>query len=130
MLRQIIKKDGVLSLYKGLQSAIFGTMVSFAIYFFWYRYFKNKLAMMRGGDTRFSSIDLTAITAASGIISSVCSNPIWMINTRMAIAKEKIPFFSMVKEIYENEGISAFFKGVLPNLILVINPIINFVIYE
>ena len=36
----------------------------------------------------------------------------------------------MIAEISKNEGISAFFKGVLPNLILVLNPIINFVVYE
>ena len=32
--------------------------------------------------------------------------------------------------MYQNYGILAFYKGVLPNLILVINPVINFVIYE
>lgn len=37
---------------------------------------------------------------------------------------------NLIKKIIENEGISAFFKGVIPNLILVINPIINFVVYE
>ena len=36
----------------------------------------------------------------------------------------------MIKSILENEGASAFFKGVIPNLILVLNPIINFVVYE
>ena len=30
----------------------------------------------------------------------------------------------------KEEGLRAFFKGVLPNLILVTNPIINFVVYE
>jgi adenine nucleotide transporter 17 len=32
--------------------------------------------------------------------------------------------------VYKNEGIWAFYKGVLPNMILVLNPMINFVIYE
>lgn len=36
----------------------------------------------------------------------------------------------LIGDIYRNEGLTAFFKGVLPNLILVLNPIINFVIYE
>lgn len=36
----------------------------------------------------------------------------------------------MIRQIYDKEGLGAFFKGVLPNLILVINPIINFVVYE
>jgi hypothetical protein len=35
-----------------------------------------------------------------------------------------------VREIYRNEGLGAFYKGVLPNMILVTNPIVNFVIYE
>ena len=37
----------------------------------------------------------------------------------------------IVSMLYKNEGgIKAFYKGVIPNLILVINPIINFLIYE
>jgi solute carrier family 25 (peroxisomal adenine nucleotide transporter), member 17 len=36
----------------------------------------------------------------------------------------------LIQDIIKNEGISAFFKGVIPNLILVTNPIINFVVYE
>jgi len=36
----------------------------------------------------------------------------------------------LIKEIYNTEGSSAFYKGALANLILVVNPIINFVIYE
>lgn len=35
-----------------------------------------------------------------------------------------------IKSIYKTEGLQAFYKGVLPNMILVINPIINFVVYE
>ena len=36
----------------------------------------------------------------------------------------------MAREIYEDEGIQAFYNGVLPGMILVVNPIINFVVYE
>lgn len=36
----------------------------------------------------------------------------------------------MARKIYNEEGLSAFFNGVLPGLILVLNPIINFVVYE
>ena len=37
---------------------------------------------------------------------------------------------ALVKEIYNDEGLKAFYNGVLPGLILVLNPIINFVVYE
>ena len=49
----------------------------------------------------------------------------------MTLEKEKNKsVLTTFKLIYEIEGISAFFNGVLPNLILVSNPIIYFVVYE
>ena len=65
------------------------------------------------------------------MICSVVSNPIWMVNTRIALSQgESKSILGTVKEIYVKEGISAFFKGIVPNLVLVVNPIINFVVYE
>jgi hypothetical protein len=37
---------------------------------------------------------------------------------------------SVIYDLVSNEGFFALFKGVVANLILVVNPIINFVIYE
>ena len=61
-----------------------------------------------------------------------------MTNTRMTTDKTdeskskltKKGTLEIMREIYQREGISAFFKGCIANLILVINPVINFVIYE
>ena len=58
------------------------------------------------------------------------TNPIWFINTRMALAKDRKSILETIREIYKTEGIQAFYKGVLPNMVLVSNPVINFVIYE
>ena len=70
------------------------------------------------------------ITALAGATSASFANPFWLVNTRMTIAKEKKSLRETVQEIYEQGGIKEFYKGVLPNMILVINPIINFVVYE
>jgi len=70
------------------------------------------------------------ITSLAGSTSSVFANPFWLLNTRMTLAKEKKTILQTVKEIYDKDGISEFYKGVLPNMILVLNPIINFVVYE
>ena len=128
-LRQILDSEGYTSLYKGLKVALIGNIFSYGIYFWWYRFLKNYFALMLKKN-QLSSIEMTAVTTLAGSISSVFSNPIWMLNTRMAIQKSKKSVFTVIKEILDTEGISAFFKGVLPNLILVINPIINFVVYE
>ena len=56
-----------------------------------------------------------------------------MLNTRLAIQKKtdsKAGALQLIRSILEKEGIGAFFKGVIPNLVLVLNPIINFVVYE
>jgi adenine nucleotide transporter 17 len=36
----------------------------------------------------------------------------------------------MIKLIYNEEGVRGFFKGLLPSLVLTVNPIISFIIYE
>ena len=36
----------------------------------------------------------------------------------------------MIKKIIREEGFSAFFKGVLPAIIMTINPVIQYIIYE
>ncbi len=77
-----------------------------------------------------SELDISIITLFSGSINSLLTNPIWFINTRMSISKDNKGLFATIKEIYQKEGLGAFYKGVLPNMLLVINPIINFVIYE
>jgi len=102
---------------------------SFGIYFWWYRFWKNVFyGFLRKKE--LSNVDITVITALSGVINALMTNPIWFINTRMSVAKEKKGLIATVREIYENEGFKAFYKGVLPNMVLVLNPIINFVIYE
>lgn len=66
----------------------------------------------------------------AGSINAFLTNPIWFLNTRMTISKEKKTILETINEIRKNEGIWVFYKGVLPNMMLVLNPIINFVIYE
>lgn len=36
----------------------------------------------------------------------------------------------MIKKIYDEEGISGFYKGIVPSLILTLNPVIQYTIYE
>ena len=132
ILLKIIKKEGIFALYTGLSAAVVGTVFSYGIYFWWFRYLKNRFTLLTGRST-FSKIEMTIITAIAGTFSSFFANPIWMINARMTIRKKEesnMTYMKLIKDIYDKEGLWAFYRGVIPNLILVINPIINFVIYE
>jgi len=41
LLAHLIQTEGVASFYKGLGSALAGTVVSYGVYFWWYRFLKN-----------------------------------------------------------------------------------------
>ena len=83
-----MKKEGVLALYSGLSAALVGTICSYGIYFWWYRFLKNKFTLMTGRKN-FTKIEMTLITAIAGTFSSFLANPIWMINARMTVRKKE-----------------------------------------
>lgn len=131
----MIKSEGIASFYKGLQMALIATTASYGSYFFLYRLLKNLMF-------RFLKIkELTKrhiafITGIAGSGSAAFSNPFWFINTRMTLKNKenlgvkKSSMLETVRQIYKEEGLQAFYKGVIANMILVLNPIINFVFYE
>jgi solute carrier family 25 (peroxisomal adenine nucleotide transporter), member 17 len=129
LLREIVKTEGLSSFYRGLNMALIGTVASYGSYFFCYRMWKNILSSALKVKS-LTALHISLITFLSGSSSTVFANPFWFVNTRMTIDKSSQHIFTVVKQIYKQEGIQAFFKGVLPNLVLVLNPIINFVVYE
>lgn len=50
--------------------------------------------------------------------------------TGETVAVKKLGFLQTVKKIYEKDGLAAFWRGVGPALILVINPIIAYTAFE
>lgn len=79
--------------------------------------------------------------AIAGSATVLVTNPIWVVNTRMTTRKQgkesdsvtptKTPttvgtFLSLIRE----EGPQALFAGVMPALVLVINPILQYTIFE
>lgn len=87
-IKEVLLKEGIKGFYKGLGTGLIGTVVSFGIYFFWYRFFKNLCKHITGRGT-FNDLEIMIITVLSGVINSICTNPIWFINTRMSIAKDQ-----------------------------------------
>ena len=112
--------------------ALLGTVVSFGSYFYNYRLFKNLLmqALRIKSERQFKPKHISIITMLAGCVSAFISAPFWLVNTRMMLDKDGQPMWKMILKIYKEEGISAFFKGFVANMVLVLNPTINFVVYE
>ncbi|TKY47517.1 Peroxisomal nicotinamide adenine dinucleotide carrier [Spatholobus suberectus] len=108
------------------------------------------------GDGSVGMLSSLLVAALSGCVNVLLTNPIWVVVTRMQThrkelngtpsdqgllvateqpilsAIEPLPYGTshVIQEIYDEAGIWGFWKGVLPTLIMVSNPSIQFMLYE
>ncbi|KAL8425387.1 hypothetical protein Efla_003615 [Eimeria flavescens] len=127
-----LQHGGWRRLYRGMQTAFAGVIFSWGTYFFVYTLAKQKEKMRRGPKAKTGTNLPMAIGA--GICSTVISNPFWVANTRLKVdfsskAKER-GIFRMLIEILRKEGFRGWLAGIVPALILVLNPAIQFALYD
>ncbi|KAJ0258698.1 Peroxisomal nicotinamide adenine dinucleotide carrier [Hirschfeldia incana] len=113
---------------------------------------QKKKGLGDGSVGMFSSL---LVAALAGSVNVLMTNPIWVIVTRMQTHKkmpkglqtvpeppsadvealvpvEPRPYgtFNTIREIYDEAGVTGFWKGVVPTLIMVCNPAMQFMLYE
>lgn len=155
-LRNVVKHEGFVGIYQGLTPALIGSAVSWGGYFFFYEGLKKNMLERKQKskgleNQELSSIDTFSAACLSGAIMVACTNPLWLIKTRMQLQTKlvqttdlkklsnaastqiKIPyknifdaFFTIVRE----EGIVALYKGSIPALMLVSHGGVQFMVYE
>ncbi|KAK5136493.1 hypothetical protein LTR08_003138 [Meristemomyces frigidus] len=148
--KRIIDREGVIGLYAGLESALFGITVTNFVYYYWYE-FSRAFFQRTTNKTRLNTLESMAAGALAGSATVLLTNPIWVVNTRMtaraqessdptlpttegeksASQKQKAPgTISTFMKIINEDGFMRLFAGVLPALVLVINPILQYTIFE
>lgn len=75
------------------------------------------------------------IKVTPGLLTSVLTNPIWVIKTRMLSTGSQVPgayssFTTGVKQILQREGIKGFYRGLIPTLFGVSHGALQFMAYE
>lgn len=118
------------------------------VYYYWYEWTRaafEKAAVKAGrASKKLTTVEAIIAGAIAGSATVLITNPIWVINTRMTARRSEadeqgLPGGSPKKskstiqtllDLLKNEGPSALFSGVLPALILVINPILQYTIFE
>ncbi|CAM8948563.1 unnamed protein product [Rhodiola kirilowii] len=131
----ISRTEGLRGLYAGFYPAVLGSTVSWGLYFFFYsrakeRYSKNREEKLTPG------LHL-ASAAEAGALVSLCTNPIWLVKTRLQLQTplhQSQPYSGLhdaFKTILKEEGWRALYKGFLPSLFLQISHgAIQFTAYE
>jgi solute carrier family 25 (peroxisomal adenine nucleotide transporter), member 17 len=141
----------VAGLYSGINSALFGISVTNFIYYYWYEWTKaffEAAATKAGRATKkLTTVESMIAGAIAGSATVIITNPIWVLNTRMTTRKQRVkqadeesltetrpslPLTTMgtLLSMLKNEGPQAFFAGIVPALVLVINPILQYTLFE
>lgn len=133
--KQIIAREGVSGLYSGLESALFGISVTNFVYYYFY---EGTKAIYQKKNPQLTTGQSMMAGAIAGSATCVLTNPIWVVNTRMTVrdvaagqeGKKAPSTLGTVRDIIKNDGIGAFFSGIAPALILVVNPVLQYTIFE
>ncbi|KAJ5333288.1 uncharacterized protein N7506_007071 [Penicillium brevicompactum] len=134
IIRGIFSREGGLgAFYRGLTPNVIGNSTSWALYFLCYSRLKEAIGSYR--DKRGQILTSSDYFLASGALTSVLTNPIWVIKTRMLSTGSRAPgaypsFVSGAKQIYNAEGIPGFYRGLVPALFGVSHGALQFMAYE
>ncbi|XWS45478.1 hypothetical protein CRYUN_Cryun15aG0140300 [Craigia yunnanensis] len=118
----ITRLEGLKGLYAGFFPAVLGSTVSWGLYFF----LEEKLS---------PGLHL-ASAAEAGALVSLCTNPIWLIKTRLQLQTplhQSRPYsgiYDALRTILREEGWTALYKGLGPGLLMVSHGAIQFTAYE
>lgn len=128
-------EGAVTALYRGLMPNIVGNSVSWALYFVCYDKLKNGLQIFHGRGSLLSYYDFFLASGAAGTLTAVCTNPIWVIKTRMLSTSSTYPgAYSSItdgtRQIFRLEGLQGFYRGLVPSLFGVSHGALQFTAYE
>ncbi|KAJ7276375.1 peroxisomal membrane protein [Mycena haematopus] len=135
----IIKREGPLGIYSGLYSGLLGIAVTNGVYYYFYER-ARKWTQSGKALTTGESIIMGII---AGSATTIISNPIWVVQTKQAVQtlnaepsldpyqrKKKLSILETVRAVSREGGIQAFWRGIGPALVLVINPVLQYTAFE
>ncbi|KAL4898470.1 mitochondrial carrier domain-containing protein [Aspergillus ambiguus] len=138
VIRGILQHEGgVAAFYRGLTPNLIGNSSSWALYFLCYGNLKDAVRTLRGtaAGSGLSSTDYFLASGGAGMLTSILTNPIWVIKTRMLSTGAQTPgayasFTTGARRIYRAEGLRGFYRGLLPSLFGVSHGALQFMAYE
>lgn len=128
-IREVIKREGFEGLYAGVDSAMAGITLTNFVYYYFYEGIK---AIYLEESPVLSTKQAFSASVLSGAGTALMTNPIWVINTRMMLHKvgHRRTTWQVAKEIFNEGGWRLFMAGVGPSMLLVINPVVSYTLFE
>ncbi|KAF8604966.1 peroxisomal membrane protein [Ceratobasidium sp. AG-I] len=144
----VIQSEGLRGLYSGLNSSLLGIAVTNGVYYFFYE--KSRAALLSSSPRKggaLTTLESMLAGLLAGSATTITSNPLWVIQTTQAVRtlpstsapsqvpepqgpKKKLGFLATVRYILRTDGLAAFWRGIGPALVLVVNPILQYTVFE
>lgn len=110
-----------------------GIVSSQGIYYYWYALFG--FFFQRRSKRALGTLESLIVSALAGCMTAIFTNPIWVVNIRMTTqrrdnTKQSRGVTATLLQILKEDGVMALFRGLVPALILVANPVIQFALFE
>ncbi|KAJ3925615.1 MAG: mitochondrial carrier domain-containing protein [Lentinula lateritia] len=132
---EVLEREGVLGLYSGLSSSLLGIAVTNGVYYYFYE--RSKGIFLTGRKKGLTTIESILTGLIAGSATTIISNPLWVVQTSQAVhtmdpntQSKNLGFFQTVQHILAKFGMKGFFRGIGPALVLVINPVIQYSVFE
>lgn len=134
-IRELIAKEGSHTLYRGIVPVLQSLCASNFVYFYTF----HGLKVLRSKRNQTASSDLV-IASIAGVINVLTTTPLWVVNTRLKMRgigltsernnNEYTTLYDGLVHIWKYEGLRKLWAGMMPSLMLVVNPAIQFMTYE
>ncbi|QPG73649.1 hypothetical protein FOA43_000961 [Brettanomyces nanus] len=126
------------SIYRGVGPNLVGSTAAWALYFTFYREYKNLMLdyhHSEHNDSNLNSGQYLLCAFEAGWTTSLITNPIWVIKTRMISTSRSTPgaytsIWDGIKQIFIHEGFKGYYKGLSPALVNVSQGALQFSIYD
>ncbi|XP_057312607.1 mitochondrial ornithine transporter 1-like [Hydractinia symbiolongicarpus] len=120
LIKQTVRQEGVLGLYRGLTALLIQTIP--ASFFFFGGYEGTKLLLIRSEEEKLNppAWKLMLSGGVGGVSFWISVYPTDVIKSRVQVynqGKSQIPMYTMIKYMLKTEGISSFYRGLGPTLV-------------
>ncbi|KAH9945755.1 mitochondrial carrier [Amylocystis lapponica] len=135
ILRDIYREESPRALFRGLGPTLVGVIPARSINFFTYGNGKQIIADRFNHGEENTWVHLSAATFA-GIVTGSATNPIWVVKTRLQLARHasdehpSVNSWGMIKQIMREEGVRGFYKGLSASYLGVTEGTIQWTLYE
>ncbi|KAH9959196.1 mitochondrial carrier [Russula dissimulans] len=138
-----LKRDGFVGLYNGFNSSLLGIAVTNGVYYYFYESTKGVIVQSRRGSQALSTLESMLAGLIAGSATTVISNPVWVVQTAQMVSgmdadsaetpappPKHLGLFATAARLFRTGGPTAFFRGLGPALVLVVNPVLQYTVFE